>query len=150
MLKLNFEKTKAVMTYKRYRSEVIYERDNFIVSTFRDIKRTCRYKTMNSICKVIAVLPADRHYLSEEIAYIIWKNWRNNKIISWRNRMVPEEATFYKRKLYESFIAECEKLQKNGMRKNRDIIRAALNCPAKCIGISPHRIFLVLKSRGEK
>lgn len=130
------------MKHKGSDSETLCERDEFILETFLKLKRSCEYETMYRICEVIAQVSVGRHYISEAMAAIIWAKWK-------RLRCLPKNTNHYKRMVYESFIRECEKLREQGT-SNRTTIRTALEQPAPCLGISPHRVFVILKKRGQK
>lgn len=127
---------------KKGESEALNERNEYILDEFMELKKSCRYPSMYAICKVLSVMPADHHYISVAIASRIWCYWR-------RTGHLRFNCHFYKKKLYQSFINECEKLQDSGL-SNRKIIQTALDLPAPCLGISPHHIFRILKKMKQK
>lgn len=128
------------MKHKGCTSDIQSERNRYIATIFIKMKRSCQYASMYEICEAISEKPADRHYLSEEMGAMIWGRWKATGTL-------PNNANAYKKKLYHSFIRECTTLYTRGM-KNRDVIRYALERSADCLGISPHRVFVILKKKG--
>ena len=131
------------MKHKGCDSETLKERNEMVVDMFKELKRTCRYRSMLEICKVIALHPVERHYISEEMAANIWRVWK-------KRRTLPANTRGYKKLLYDSFIKECEKARSKGISQQGEMIRHALVNPAACMGISPTRIFVLLKRKGMK
>lgn len=141
---LNFEKNRHAMKHKGSISEALTERNNVITDMYRELKRTCEYSSIYAICEAISVMPADRYYISEAMAVIVWNKYRKTKNL-------PSNTNIYKRKLYMSLIDKCEKMLMDnpGMCYNH-IIREILEEPAPCLGISPHQTFIIVKKRGMK
>lgn len=129
------------MKKKGSESDILNDRDRNILEMFLKLKKTCSYGSMYAICKAISVMPADRYYISEAMAAIIWSKWR-------RTGKLPI-AGKCKRKLYMSFIQECERISVS-KNSNRAIIREALEYKAPCIGVCPDRIFMILKKHGQR
>lgn len=132
------------MKHKGSISEALTERNNVITDMYRELKRTCEYSSIYAICEAISVMPADRYYISEAMAVIVWNKYRKTKNL-------PSNTSIYKRKLYMSLIDKCEKMLMDnpGMCYNH-IIREILEEPAPCLGISPHQTFIIVKKRGMK
>ncbi len=129
------------MKHKGSRSETLYERDVFLLKIYRRLKRTCLYRSMGEICRDMAVMPTDRHYLSEKMGAIIWARWR-------KTRRLPDGHAC-KLRLYRSFVTECERLSGEGLR-HMEVVRRALERPAVCPGISSGHIFAILKRLNQK
>lgn len=130
------------MKHKGCISEILVERDEYIVRLFRKLKRTCQYASMYDICEVMASRPVPRHFLSEKMAYIIWSTWK-------QTHHLPTGSHPHKRRLYESLVSTCERMKDTGL-NNSEVIRRALDEPARCLGISPYGIFAILKKRKQK
>ena len=132
------------MKHKGSISEALTERNNIIKDMYRELKRTCDYSSIYSICEVISIMPAERHYISEAMAAIIWSKWKKTKSL-------PENTSTYKKKVYMSLIENCEKMRReNPGASNKHIICESLELPAPCLGISPHQVFIVIKKNGMK
>lgn len=132
------------MKHKGSISETLTERNNVIIDMYRELKRTCDYSSIYAICEAISIMPADRYYISEAMAVIVWSKYRKTKTL-------PENTSIYKKKLYLSLIDKCERmLKENPDMCYKHIIREVLEEPASCLGISPHQIFIVVKKRGIK
>lgn len=141
---LNFEENKHTMKHKGSISEALTERNNVITDMYRELKRTCDYSSIYAICEAISVMPADRYYISEAMAVIVWSKYR-------KTRNLPHNTSIYKRKLYMSLIEKCEEMLGNNPEMcYKHIIREILEEPAPCLGISPHQIFIVVKKKGMK
>lgn len=130
------------MKRKGSKSEILSERDRFIYLSYDKLKRAGNYKTMYDICKELARMPTECHYISEDMGAIVWSQFK-------KEGSLPERMNRYKRKIYESFIQLCEQLSREGM-PNRKVLRTALAMKAPCLGISPYRIFVILKKFNQK
>ena len=76
------------------------------------------------------------------MAYIIWSTWK-------QTHRLPTGSHPHKRRLYESLVSTCERMKDTGL-NNSEVIRRALDEPARCLGISPYGIFAILKKRKQK
>lgn len=140
----NFEENKRTMKHKGSISEVLTDRNRVIKDMYRELKRTCDFSSIYSICEAISVMPAERHYISEAMAAIIWSKWK-------KTHSLPENTSVYKKKVYMSLIEQCEIMRKEKPdASNKNIICESLELPAPCLGISPHQVFIIIKQKGLK
>jgi hypothetical protein len=130
------------MKKKGSESDTLNHRNKAILKIYKTLKKSCQYESMYAICKAISVTPATRYYISEAMADIIWSKWRRTEQLPMTGR--------YKRQMYTAFIKECERISRKEGGSNRSVVRAALDCEAPCIGVSPYRIFVILKQYGMK
>lgn len=130
------------MKKKGSESDTLKYRNKAILKLYKTLKRSCQYESMHAICKAISVTPTKRYYISEAMADIIWSKWRRTKEMPMTGRC--------KRQMYIAFIRECERIRQEEGGSNRAIVRAALDCEAPCMGVSPYRIFVILKQYGMK
>lgn len=122
-------------------SDDVITRDKEIVVLYKDMRRSFAYSGLYQICKAISGTIMSRHYISYETAKIIYKKYQNTG-------MYPD-GDGYRRKLYRSFIRSCEReMERNPLISEEDMIWRALYSKADCCGISPNRIYRVLKKGG--
>lgn len=129
------------MRHKGNISEVNIYRNRKINSLFREIRRTGTCSTVGEICRKIADMNQERHYISEERAGEVYYRYLKTGEI--------QGCSHYTRLLYSSLIEACEHIRTGkGMVCVRYIVREAIERPAHCIGISPNRIHRVLREGG--
>lgn len=130
------------MKKKGSKSDTQNHRNRAILKIFQDKKRDCKYESFFAICVAISKMPTHRYYISEAMGVSIWGRWR-------KTGEIPA-AGKYKGRLYEAFIKECERIQQEEGGTPLAVVRAALECKAPCMGVSPFRIFVILKQMGQK
>jgi len=129
------------MRHKGNISEVNVYRNKIVKKLFREIKRSGTCSTVGEICKRIAGMQMERHYISEERAGEVYCRYlRTGKV---------DSCSEYTYRLYTSLIDACERIkQEKGSMCVRHIVREAVEHPAHCIGISPNRIQRILREGG--
>jgi len=120
------------MRTKSGQTQIISERNAYLPQLWKEAKRKATYPTTFSrLLEIMATLPTDRYYISEDQAYWLvlhkYKGMKNK----------------YKDILYRSFLDLYNDLRL--MDKYKDmptykVIAVALNHKAPCIGISPRRL----------
>lgn len=129
------------MKHKGNRGETCFYRERKIRELFLQLKRTGNYPTIGEICKTIAGLPMERYYISEERARDIYVRYLRNKLI--------DSCSRYAYSLRLDLVHECERIRREGkVTSINRIVRQAIECPAKSIGLSPSRIQRILKEGG--
>ena len=122
-------------------SDEARNRDKEIISLFKDMRRSMQYSGLYQICKAISTCSVSRHYLSYETAKVILKRYNSSGVYP--------EGEGYRRRLYRSFIKNCERIRRiKPYISADDMIWDALYSKADCCGISPNRIYRVLKKGG--
>lgn len=131
------------MKHKGSVSLVQIIRDREIVQLFFKLKRTCLYRDIPSICRVICDSPASRHYISEERARIVlMKHIKGKK---------TPTVTHAKERMYASFIkAYFSVAGTDSMRIVREAVIKAIDMPSNSFGISASRIRYILRKEGMK
>lgn len=129
------------MRHKGNISEVNIYRNRKIKHLFREIKRTGTCSTVGEICRRIAEMGQERHYISEERAGEVYHRYlRTGKV---------QSCSHYTHRLYSSLVEACERIRREkDLECVRYIVREAIEHPAHCIGISPNRIQRVLREGG--
>lgn len=129
------------MRHKGNISEINIYRNRTIKRLFREIKRSGRCGTVGEICRMIAEMSQERHYISEERAGEVYYRYLKTGEV--------HSCSHYTRRLYSSLVEACEHIrQEKGMECVRYIVREAIERPAQCLGISPNRIHRVLREGG--
>lgn len=129
------------MKHKGNRGEICMYRERKIKELFLSLKRTGKYSTIGEICKTLAGMPMDRYYISEERARDIYVRYLRSGVI--------DSCSRYAYALRLALVHECDRIRRKGeaISINR-IVLAAVECPAKSIGLSPSRIQRILKEGG--
>jgi hypothetical protein len=103
---------------------------------FREVLRESALPiTTLEICELMARRPVGRYYLSEERGYSIYAKWVNHCTL-------PQGSPWAMR-MYVGYIEECDRLVAAGMRP-WEAARRAVYHEAKCVGVSPDRIYRIL------
>lgn len=127
------------MRHKGNISEIQIERNRSIQDIYTSIKRTMRHSTVYGICREVANTEVERHYISEERAYVIYMEWIIYGTVT--------ADSHWKLLLYINFIFLCDSIPRNN-RTIKDIVREALSYRAPCMGISPNRIMRIVSEGG--
>ena len=126
------------MKYKGHISQTYIRRDNYILpELYKRAKNEAEYPTsLNKIFRIMADLPTDRYYISDDAALIyVRKRYLHGEITQFRT---PE-----RQRLYESLYAEVMKMMEEERYKRAGIAETticALMRPAPCVGLSPEGI----------
>lgn len=129
------------MKHKGNRGEMCIYRERKIRELFLMLKRTGNYSTIGEICKTLSCLPMERYYISEERARDIYVRFLRSKVI--------DSCSRYAYSLRLDMVHECERIRREGKAISiNQIVRQALETPAKSIGLSPSRIQRILKEGG--
>lgn len=116
-------------------------RERKIKELFLALKRSGKYGTIGEICKTISGMAMDRYYISEERARDIYVRYLRNGVI--------DSCSRYAYSLRLNLVHECDRIRREGSGMSiNHVVRAAIERPAKNIGLSPSRIQRILKEGG--
>jgi hypothetical protein len=118
------------------------ERNKDIFAAYLSLRRERRFKCLPELCRYMAYMPADQHYISEGQAIRMFRRYLDTGTLFVR--------TPYKRRMYESFIDVCKSIMEEGETDIPRAVRAALAHKAPCLGLSRDRIEFILRKMGAK
>lgn len=128
-----------VMRHKGNISEVMVDRNRYLRSIYIQLTHRRYPIFVRDRVNMIANMECDRHYISEERAYVVINHYLlTGKVL---------RASHYKQMMYASLIEEYKDVIRDnpGLNNIRMAIELSIARPATCPGVSPERIINILR-----